>query len=256
LREAIEEDKRKTAKKAKRAERRKDFFKKKPTATGHAKAQTGTSAAAKAIEINISMPSLPKLKIPKISWAQVKKQAKRLPRKAWIGIAIFLFLSVGVYAIPLFTGGFHWPHAAHKAAAKPKVTVIGKAAPAGPVKGNPTYATITPDGKTMSNWSKISPPGRDPVYAYADKIGSVRVDVSEQPLPTSFKADIAGQVSSLAQGFNATQKMIIGATTVYIGTASGGAQSLIFTQNSLLILMRSTGLVSTNQWADYIGRLQ
>ncbi|HSX35585.1 MAG TPA: hypothetical protein VLH84_01465 [Patescibacteria group bacterium] len=271
LREAIEEDKRKAAKKAKRAERRKHFFKKKQPAApivdkqagagdrlkarktqGSAGAGTTTGATAKAIEINISMPSLPRL--PKVSWARVKKQLKRLPRKAWVGIGIFLFLSVGVYAIPLFTGGFHlrWPH---HSAAKPKVSV-GSQSTNGPVKATPTFATITPAGKSMTNWSKISPPGRDPVYAYADQINGVRVDVSEQPLPASFKTNTADQIASMAQGFNATQKMTLSSTTVYIGTSANGPQSLIFTEKGLLILIRSTSRVSADQWAGYISKLQ
>lgn len=129
----------------------------------------------------------------------------------------------------------------------------------GPTPGNPPYTTILPAGQSadsLGGWYRISPPDRDPVYAYADKLGNITIDVSEQPLPDSFKANASESVANLAQGFNANQKLTVGTLTVYIGTSAKGPQSLIFVKHNLLILIRSSSIVSNNRWLQYIESLQ
>jgi hypothetical protein len=129
----------------------------------------------------------------------------------------------------------------------------------GPTPGTPSYATILPKGKSIGSlggWYKVSPPGRDPVYAYVDKIGSIEVDVSEQPLPDAFKANTAGKVAELAQNFNAAEKLNADGMTVYIGTSAKGPQSLIFTKSNLLILIKSSSIVTNDQWIQYVSSLQ
>lgn len=127
------------------------------------------------------------------------------------------------------------------------------------VKGTPDYPTLLPAGKSIDSlggWTRVSPPGRDPVYAYVDKIQGVLVDVSEQPLPKSFQSGTAEAVAQLAQGFNADQKLVIDGTTIYIGTSAKGPQSVIFTKNNLLILIKSESIITNNQWAAYVSSMQ
>jgi len=120
------------------------------------------------------------------------------------------------------------------------------------------YQTILPSGKTITNlggWQRVSPPESDPVYAYTDTIKGVSVSVSQQPLPDSFKDDADTQVTDLAKKFNATAQIDSDGVIVYIGTSAKGPQSVIFTKNDLLILIKSQQKISDTDWANYIASL-
>ena len=118
---------------------------------------------------------------------------------------------------------------------------------------------MLPQGKTIKSlggWTKISPPKASPVYTYIDRLENVQINVSEQPLPDNFKSDTAKQLEQLAQTENATQKITVGSDTIYIGTSSQGPQSIFFTKNNLLILIKSDATISENSWIKYINSLQ
>lgn len=122
----------------------------------------------------------------------------------------------------------------------------------------PGYQTISPNSTNvdkLGGWSRISPADSTPVYAYADKLDGISISVSEQQLPDSFKNDLANQVSELAKKFNATTQINAGDTKAYIGTSAKGPQSVIFTKNNLLILIKSQQNIDTATWADYIESL-
>lgn len=122
----------------------------------------------------------------------------------------------------------------------------------------PMYKTVLPSGRpinTLGGWKRISPPKNDPVYAYADTIGGVVISVSQQPLPKSFVGDIDNQVAELAKKFNASDKITAGDTKAYIGTSSKGPQSVIFTKDNLLILIKSQKKLNNKTWTKYIASL-
>lgn len=126
-------------------------------------------------------------------------------------------------------------------------------------RGNPTFSTVLPagkDAKSLGGWARVSPPGRDPVYAYVDKIGTTRITVSQQPLPANFKKDPADSVGELATNFSATDKLNANGTIVYIGTSAKGPQSVILTKDNLLILIKSDDTIPDQGWTDYINSLQ
>lgn len=126
------------------------------------------------------------------------------------------------------------------------------------VSKTPEYTTVLPKGKdaeALGGWKRISPPENDPVFAYSDTIGKVPVSVSQQPLPATFKNDIDNKVAEVAQKFNATNKLDADGTTVYIGTSAKGPQSVIFTKNNLLILIKSANKIKDAAWIDYIKTL-
>ena len=123
---------------------------------------------------------------------------------------------------------------------------------------NPGYETILPTGKTITQlggWERISPPERDPVFAYTDTINDVSINVSQQPLPELFKTDTTGKVAELAKSYNATKKINADTTTVYIGTSAQGPQSVIFTKNDLLVLIKSQENINDDAWVNYIKSL-
>ena len=125
-------------------------------------------------------------------------------------------------------------------------------------KGTPKFATLLPAGKSINElggWTKVSPPNRDPVYAYTDKVGSAKLAVSEQPLPEKLKTDTKAQIAKVAQNLNAYDKISGGKTLAYIGTSENG-QSIILSKNNLLVLIRSSSFLTNSQWAVYINSLK
>jgi len=122
----------------------------------------------------------------------------------------------------------------------------------------PEFQTVLPGTKSVSElggWRRISPPQKDPVFAYADTIGDVPVSISQQPLPASFRDDVDAKVAEMAKKFNATTKIDAGGTKVYVGTSAKGPQSAILTKNGLLILIKSQSKVDDAAWADYVKSL-
>lgn len=126
-------------------------------------------------------------------------------------------------------------------------------------EGTPEFSTILPTGKSISEfggWTLISPKGTEPVYTYIDKIDGVSINVSEQKLPKDFKDNTEQKIENLAIGFNANEKISINGVIVHIGTSTEGPQSVIFSKNDLLILIKSDSSISSNQWTEYINSLQ
>lgn len=122
----------------------------------------------------------------------------------------------------------------------------------------PSYATITPNGSPVSElggWKRVSPSDSNPVFAYTDSIDGVSVSVSQQPLPSSFKDNQSSKVAELAKSYNASNKLDADGTSVYIGDSAKGPQSVIFTKNDLLVLIKSQQRVSNESWVRYIKSL-
>jgi len=125
-------------------------------------------------------------------------------------------------------------------------------------KGTPDYKTILPAGHSIEDyggWTRVSPPKRDPVYAYVDHIGSIPINVSQQPIPKDFGDDPDSQVQDLAEGYGASTVIKTGSTTVYIGTSAKGPQSVIFIKDGLLVLIKASAVVPDQQWQQYIQSL-
>lgn len=199
----------------------------------------------KTIHITLTWPTLP-------SAAELWHKFTRLPRKVWLRVGIIaLAVVIAIVFIHIFGSGNSTQPDSHPATA---------AGPPKLLRGTPSYATVLPAGKTigqLGGWTRISPPGKDPVYTYVDKIGKVQINVSEQPLPDAFKANTASKISQLAASYNATDKFTASNNTVvYVASSDNGAQSVIFTKASLLILIRSSDQVSNNQWVDYVSALR
>ena len=124
---------------------------------------------------------------------------------------------------------------------------------------SPQYATILPSGKTiqqLGGWSRVSPQNSTPVYSYADTLESIVISVSQQPLPETFKSEPELQTSKLAESYSATTKFDASGTTIYLGTSASGPQSVIFTKNRLLVLIKSQNKISENAWKSYVQALK
>lgn len=126
-------------------------------------------------------------------------------------------------------------------------------------KGTPKYATLLPAGKNidqLGGWTRISPPDRNDVYAYTDKLDGIAISVSQQPLPDNFRGDTAKKVEELARSFRADQKLVVGSTEVFIGSSASGPQSVILTKDGVLVLIKSTARIDPQKWGTYVNSLQ
>ena len=201
---------------------------------------------SRGLEISFVIPAIPRLP----SVAQLGRHLKVVPRKRLLAGAI---LGVIIVALPL---AHHFLITPHATGASDITLHNGRPVL---IKGNPAFATILPAGKNIANyggWTRISPPDRAPVYGYTDKIGNVPIDVSEQALPANFQIDTASAVQKLAENFGATNQLTAGQTAVYVGTSINGPQSVIFTKNGLLVLVKSVSPIADAAWVTYINTLR
>lgn len=124
---------------------------------------------------------------------------------------------------------------------------------------SPTYETVLPSGKSIDDlggWKRVSPPDRDPVFAYSDKIENTAISVSQQPLPEPFKNDTDKKVAELAESFGAATKIEANGITAHIGTSAKGPQSTIIAKDGTLILIKSQATLSQDAWKAYIQTLK
>ena len=203
------------------------------------------------IEIKLEVPQFEKAE------AVAKKthqSAKKLWRRRYIRIAI---AAVFVIIVAAITINILSKNAANSEAPAPgttsEVTEADKKALV------PYYATLLPEGKTIESlggWTRVSPPDRNAVFAYTDMIGNNRIVVSQQPLPVDFKEGTEEQVETLAKGYKATEKITINGSTVHIANSAKGPQTVILTKEKLLFLIRSSLLLSNDEWIGYINTLK
>lgn len=126
-------------------------------------------------------------------------------------------------------------------------------------QNQPSFTAITPNGEPISNsggWQRVSPDGNDPVYAYSDTVDNVKISVSQQRLPESFQDNTEKEIAELAKGYSATKKLQAGATSYYIGNSAKGPQSVIFTKQNLLVLIKSDKAIDDTSWTEYISDLR
>lgn len=217
-----------------------------PTETRNKKQKAGRQTKTKTVEIKITLPSFPR-------WPGAKQFAANIKGASRRSLVIGLVCLIAILASTsvVLSGSKDHPAAAADASPSNKTPQL--------TRGTPKYATVLPAGKTiqqLGGWARVSPPNRDPVYAYADRIGTTRIDVSEQPLPAKFIGDTDNQVAQLAKNFNANEKFAVKGSTIFVAKQSDGSQSLIFSRSNLLIFITSGFTLSNNQWAAYVASLK
>jgi len=212
---------------------------------------TPVAAGTKTIDINISFGSLPKLpKLPKLPSAKPLlsdirhlKWNRRTQITSAVAVVFLLFIA---------------PHFLFNAGKKNVTDASGGSVKTQQLAQSPDYQTIVPKGKSTDDmgWQRVSPPNSSAVFAYPDTINGVSVDVTQQPIPDSFKSNVDSSVASLAKSYNASEKIIAGTTPIYVGTSGAdGPQSAIFTKDNLLVLVKTTSKVEEADWAKYVESL-
>lgn len=203
------------------------------------------------IEINISIPekiALPKL--PKLPAAKLHNRLRRIPKKVYLWGGIILVVLLVGWASLIITDKLRKTGTTFFTKNGTAVTELGQE--------QPTFDTVLPKGKSIADfggWTRVSPSDRNAVFAYVDHIGKVQINVSEQPLPDAFDGDIENQIGYLAKGYHADVKIDADGTDVYVGTSAKGPQSVIFTKNGLLMLIKSSAKISDDDWAAYVRSL-
>ena len=92
--------------------------------------------------------------------------------------------------------------------------------------------------------------------SYVDKIGTVQITVSQQPLPEKFKASPDAEIERLAKQYYATEKIVVDQTIAFLGNSEKGPQTVILQKNGLLIFIKSEKKIDTTAWAAYLATLQ
>lgn len=212
-----------------------------PQAATPAPATTGS----RSIDININFGSLPKLpKIPSV--ATIIASIKRIEWNRRTQVITGVTLVFALFVLP--------PLLAGKSQTNGTTTdADGTVITSEEIVQKPEYRTLTPEGKEAAsiNWKRVSPPNSDPVFAYEDKIDDAKILVSQQPLPDDFKSNVDGKIADLAKDYSATSRVVAGTTLVYVGTSVQGPQSVIFTKNDLLVLIKSTTRIDNSDWGKY-----
>lgn len=125
---------------------------------------------------------------------------------------------------------------------------------------DPDFALLYPNGDESSyrqTVRRISPSDRAPVYVIVDELGGIKINVSQQELPESFKSDIAGSTKKMAQDFQAANILKTDDTDVYHGwSARDGVHSIILVKEKLLLLVRAERQLSDAQIVDYVSSLK
>ncbi|MGV9001387.1 MAG: hypothetical protein ACOH18_00300 [Candidatus Saccharimonadaceae bacterium] len=122
----------------------------------------------------------------------------------------------------------------------------------------PNFDAILPAGKTIEDfggWQKLTPPNSEAFYVFVDTINGVTINVSQQLLPGKFKGDVTNKMLDLARAYKANVKLDADGTRMYIGTSAKGPQSVLFTKNGVLVLIKSWSTISDAQWIAYVKSL-
>lgn len=205
-----------------------------------------TPTPATTIEIKLALPQLPQLPTKDDFIRRLRGIDKRT---ILIGGSALMIVTIMAGASVYMTN-FGSPHDDNSVVTNPLDRLQ---------KGTPQYATMLPAGKSidkLGGWTRISPPDRNPVFAYTDKIDGAPISVSQQPLPNDFKNDTDKKIEELARSFKADQKLTVGTSAVFIGTSASGPQSVILEKNDILVLMKSSVRIDSKKWADYVSSLR
>ena len=122
----------------------------------------------------------------------------------------------------------------------------------------PNFSPLLPSGETieqLGGWQKLTTPNSDVFYVYVDEVAGVSVNVSQQQLPGKFKGDLTNKMTEMARAYNASVKLDADGTTVYVGTSAKGPQSVLFTKNEVLVLIKSWATIEDGDWITYINSL-
>lgn len=212
--------------------------------TGHEQ-QSGQKKKAR-----FKLPKIraPRLSLPKLSLPRFKPRKGRYILAA-VPVAVVAVLGVSLYS---WIGQKEEGAPPQSAQASDVLNVTDAQ--------EPEFDAVFPQGKSIEDlggWVRVSPADKDPVFAYVDRVGDIQLNISQQQLPENLRVNTGQRVAELAAGFAANEKLVTeDGVEAYLGTSIRGPQSVILTKNGLLILIKSSGKLTNEQWVEYIGLLR
>lgn len=123
----------------------------------------------------------------------------------------------------------------------------------------PSFNALLPSNTSieeLGGWKKLTPPSGDTAYVYIDTIDSILINVTQQQLPESFKNNPEASLAQMAKAYNATTPLKADGTAIYLGTSADGPQSVLFTKNDLLVLIKSEKKIQDSSWISYVSSLR
>ncbi len=131
---------------------------------------------------------------------------------------------------------------------------------AGQTSNLPNFQPVLPAGEsidTLEGWQKLTSPDGDVFYAFVDTVNGVTVNVSQQHLPGKFKQDLSNKMLEMARAYNANTKLEADDDVrIYVGTSAKGPQSVLFTKNGVLVLMKSWATIPDAEWITYVNSFE
>lgn len=124
---------------------------------------------------------------------------------------------------------------------------------------SPEHTAFLPKGRSIEDlggWRRVSPPHKEPVFAFTDTVDGVAISVSQQAIPQEFVDSPEKSVEKLAKAENATNIFKIDRLTVYMGESVRGPQTLVFTKDNTLIFIKSQSKIAEDHWVNYIKNLK
>lgn len=188
---------------------------------------------------------LPRIKVPKMPKVRIRRP-KVSKRVFFAGSTLVVALVLGFVGYGFLNG-------------KEEDKKITSAGVLDASDEQPEFDTILPAGKSieaLGGWARVSPPDKDPAFAYVDTLEGVQLNVTQQPLPETLKRDTDNELRKLAERFGSRHKVETDVVTVYVGTSAKGPQSAVLIREDLLILIKSSSALTDKQWTGYVTALE
>ena len=122
------------------------------------------------------------------------------------------------------------------------------------------FKPVLPPGKTLDSYKKKvarkSPDGSK-ILTFIEVLDGVDVQISQQQLPASFKADSIGELAKVATAFQANSVIQIDGQKIYHGYSERSrVQTLIMVRNNLLVFLVSSKKLEDTTWVGFINGLK
>lgn len=120
-----------------------------------------------------------------------------------------------------------------------------------PSKAKPSFEVFTPNNADMVGLERKAPSGED-IYTYSDILDGVRIEVTQQQLPESFKADKDAKLASFAKDNDLINVIKVDQNKIYHGfIEKSKIGSLVFIKEDRLIFIQSSAKLTDDQWTGY-----
>jgi len=122
-----------------------------------------------------------------------------------------------------------------------------------PLEKPADFTLLLPSGVALDQLDvgRVSPPDAElPAFAYIHELGESKLNITQQLVDNDFN------IKTVATAYNATDTISVDGAVLYHGYAEDGVQSVIFQKEQVLVLIRSSRLLSDEVWASFYTELK